>query len=51
VDSILTSLYAAVLRCDRPGDVWTRRNLERAIVLIGGMDDEQAAEILREEGL
>lgn len=51
VKSILASLYSVALRCDGPADAWARRNLERAIVLVGGMDEEEVAEILEDEGI
>ena len=32
-------------------DAWMRRNLHRAMVLVGGMDEADAAKILDQEGL
>ena len=34
-----------------PEDTWMHRNLQRAIVLIGDLDEKAVAEILDQEGL
>ena len=38
-------------RCRGPEDTWMHRNLQRAIVLIGGLDEEDAVKILEQEGV
>ncbi|MCZ6789506.1 MAG: hypothetical protein O7D33_06150 [Chloroflexi bacterium] len=32
-------------------DAWMHRNLQRAIVLIGGLDEEDAVKVLEQEGV
>ena len=45
------SLTDALARCRGPEDTWMHRNLQRAIVLIGGLDEEDAVKILEQEGV
>ena len=32
-------------------DTWVRRNLRRAMVLVGGLEEEQVGKILDQEGI
>ncbi len=51
IGGILNSLTDALARCRGPEDTWMHRNLQRAIVLIGGLDEEDAVKILEQEGV
>ncbi len=46
VPGILSALTEALGRCGGTQQAWTRRNLRRAIVLIGGLDEKVVQEIL-----
>ena len=46
---ILSALADALERCEGPPHAWTRRNLRRAMVLIGGLDEKVAREIVEQE--
>ena len=48
---IMNSLTDALARCKGQGDFWMHRNLQRAIVLIGGLDEDDAVKILEQERL
>ncbi len=48
---ILSALTAALKRCEGTQQAWTRRNLRRAMVLIGGLDEKVGREILGQEGV
>ena len=50
IDAILSALKEAAKRCRGPEESWMAMNLRRAIVLIGGMDEKVAQEILDQEG-
>lgn len=50
ITGILLALNEALGRCDGQGHAWTRRNLRRAMVLIGGMDEKVAQVIVDQEG-
>ena len=51
VAGILSALSAALNRCDGQRHAWTRRNVRRAMVLIGGLDEETVREIVGQEGV
>ena len=51
VAGILSALSDALNRCEGQKQAWTRRNLRRAMVLIGGLDEEAVREIVGQEGL
>ena len=38
-------------RCRGPEEIWMARDLKRAIVLVGGLDEDAAKEILDQEGV
>ena len=46
---ILAALAEVLRRCEGPSQRWTRRNLKRAMVLIGGLDEKVAREIVEQE--
>ncbi len=47
---ILSALTDALNRCEGTQQAWTRRNLRRAMVLIGGLDEKVVQEILGQGG-
>ncbi len=49
ISGILAALAEALRRCEGPSQRWTRRNLKRAMVLVGGLDEKVAREILEQE--
>ncbi len=49
VAGILSALTAALKRCEGTQQAWTRRNLRRAMVLIGGMDEKVVQGKLEQE--
>ena len=51
IAGILSALSQALGRCDGPQQAWTRRNLHRAMVLIGGLDEKVVRELLELETL
>ncbi len=52
IDSILVSLQGVPSKCEGARDAWTRANLYRAIVLIGGLNNEEdAVKILEQKGV
>ncbi len=51
IDSILVSLQGVLSKCGGARDAWTRANLYRAIVLIGGLNEEDAVKILEQKGV
>ena len=51
VDSILGALKESLTRCRGPEEIWMARDLKRAIVLIGGLDEKMAQGILDQEGV
>ena len=51
IAGILSAVTEALSRCEGSRHAWTRRHLRRAIVLIGGMDEEMAQVILDQEGV
>ena len=51
ISGILAALAEALRRCEGPWQQWTRRNLRRAMVLIGGLDEKAAQGILDQEGV
>ena len=50
VAGILSALTEALGRCEGQRHAWTRRNLRRAMVLIGGLDEKVVQEIIEQEG-
>ena len=49
IGGILNSFTDALARCRGPEDTWMHRNLQRAMVLIGGLDEEDVVKILEQE--
>ncbi len=50
VAGILSALTEALGRCEGTQQAWTRRNLRRAMVLIGGLDEKVVREIVEQDG-
>ena len=50
IESILAALKEALSRCRGPEEIWMARDIKRAMVLVGGLDDKTAKEILDQEG-
>ncbi len=50
VAGILSALTEALGRCEGQKHAWTRRNLRRAMVLIGGLDEKVVEDTLAQEG-
>ena len=48
--SILSTLSEALKRFEGQTNAWKRRDLRRAMVLLGGLDEKTAQEILDQEG-
>ena len=48
---ILSALHEAIGRCRGPEESWMAQDLKRAMILIGGLDEEVAQRILEQEGL
>ena len=44
IAGILSAIADSLRRCEGPADSWTRRNLQRAMTLIGGLDEKVASE-------
>jgi len=51
IDAIVAALSEALKRCRGPEEAWMAMNLRRAIVLVGGLDETAAQEILDQEGV
>jgi hypothetical protein len=51
IDAIVSALSEALKRCRGPEEAWMAMNLRRAIVLVGGLDEKVAQEILAQEGI
>jgi len=51
IDSILAALKEALTRCRGPEEIWMARDVKRAMVLIGGLDENTAQEILDQGGV
>src|SRR5437867_2503182 len=51
IESILAALNEALTRCRGPEDIWMARDLKKAMVLIGGLDERMPLEILDQEGV
>lgn len=49
-DAIVSALGEALKRCRGPEEAWMAMNLRRAIILVGGLDEKVAQEILDQEG-
>ncbi len=50
ITGIISTLAEAVRKLEGPRDAWARRNLRRAMTLIGGLDEKTPQEILDQEG-
>jgi hypothetical protein len=48
---ILTALQEAISRCRGPEESWMAQDLKRAMILVGGLDEEVAQRILNQEGV
>ncbi len=51
ITGILGTLAEVVRKLEGPRDAWARRNLRRAMTLIGGLDEKMVQEILDQEGV
>ena len=51
IDAIVSALSEALKRCRGPEEGWTAVNLRRAMVLVCGLDEKVAQEILDQEGV
>ena len=51
ITGILSTLAEVVRKLEGPREAWARRNLRRAMTLIGGLDETMAQEILEQEGV
>lgn len=51
IDAIISALSEALKRCRGPEETWMAMNLRRAMVLVGGLDEKVAQEILDQEGV
>jgi len=51
IGGILNSLTDALARCRGQKDEWMRKNLQRALFLIGGLNEKDVVEILDQEGV
>ncbi len=51
ITGILSTLAEVVRKLEGPRDAWARRNLRRAMTLIGGLDEKMGQEILDQEGV
>ena len=51
IDGILAALNEALNRCRGPEESWMAIDLKRSMILIGGLDEETARQILDQEGL
>ncbi len=51
IESILAALKEALTRCRGPEEIWMARDLKKAIILVGGLDEKTAQEILDQEGV
>ena|SRR6266705_6746498 len=51
IGSILATLSESLRRFDGQSNAWKRRNLRRAMVLLGVLDEKTAQEILDQEGV
>jgi len=51
IDSILAALKEALTRCRGPEEIWMARHLKKAIILVGGLDEDAARQILDQEGV
>jgi hypothetical protein len=50
IGDILATLSEALRRFEGQANQWKRRDLRRAMVLVGGLDEKTAQEILDQEG-
>jgi hypothetical protein len=49
-NAALTDWKEAIRRCRGPEQAWMAQDLKRAMILIGGLDEEMAQRILDQEG-
>lgn len=48
---MMNALSNAMARCRSPEDEWMRRNLQRALFVVGGLDEKSVAGMLDQEGV
>ncbi len=51
ITGILSTLAEALRKLEGPSNAWARRNLRRAMTLIGGLDEKAAQAILDQKGV
>ncbi len=51
IGAMMNALTDAMARCRGPKDEWMRRNLKRALFVVGGLDERSVAGMLDQEGL
>ena len=51
IETILAALKEALTRCRGPEEIWMARDLKKAIILVGGLDEDAARQILDQEGV
>ena len=49
IDAIVSALTEALNRCQGAEEVWMAMNLRRAMILVGGLDEQVAQESLYQE--
>jgi hypothetical protein len=50
IDGIVSALKEALMRCKGSEEIWMAMNLRRAMILVGGLEEKTAREILDQEG-
>ncbi len=51
IDGVVSALKEAMMRCKGPEETWMAMNLRRAMILVGGLDEKAAQEIIDQEGV
>ncbi len=51
IGAMMNALTNAMARCRGPEDDWIRRNLQRALFVVGGLDEKDVARMLDQEGV
>jgi hypothetical protein len=51
IDPIMSALEEAIRRCRGPEESWMALHLRRAMILVGGLDEKVAKQILDQEGV
>jgi hypothetical protein len=51
IEAILSALNESLKRCRGPEEAWMAMSLKRAMVLVGGLDEKIAQQILDQEGV